>query len=355
MRPSLIAFILFFLFISLPAHGADTPKKLNIGFIYVSPVGGEGFSYSHDIARKSLENNPLITTAFVDNIAEGLDAEQIIEDMAHNGTDIIITASYGFVDATEKVAKLFPNRTFLHCSGDRIGPNLSSFFGRIYQARYLTGITAGLMTESNVIGYVAAYPIPEVIRGINAFALGAQSVNPQAEVRVIWTSTWYDPMIEMEAANILVNDGADILAQHQDSPRVQLAAAERDVYAIGYHSDMSHLAKEKHLVSAVWNWLPFYENVIRQVQDNTWSSGSFWYGIDSGIVDISSFGVAVPEKVRQVVLRSRAKLFDGSANVFRGPIESAEGVRKVPHGKKLSDEELLSMDWFVKGVVQIGG
>ncbi len=358
MRPVIVTFIVFILNFAAPAYAdsskvATPDKKLSIGFIYVSPVATEGFSYSHDIARVALGKKPNITTFYVDNISEGADAEEVMAEMARNKTDIIIATSYGFMDATEIVSKQFPEQVFLHCSGDKVGPNLSSFFGRIYQARYLTGMTAGLMTSSNIIGYVAAYPIPEVVRGINAFTLGVQAVNPKAQVNVIWTRTWYDPVVEGEATLKVIESGADVVTQHQDSFAVQCRAAEKGVYTIGYHSDMSHLSKDKHLVSAIWNWLPFYEKVVENVQAGTWESGSFFYDIKAGVVDISEFGKAVPQNVREQVLKRRQELIDGSYVVFSGPVVDTDGEIIVPAGEVLPDEKLFSVDWFVKGIVQV--
>lgn len=358
MRPVIVTLILCILSFTSFAYGANSPKasakkELSIGFIYISPVATEGFSYSHDIARVALDKKPNIRTFYVDNISEGADAEDVMAEMARKKTDIIIATSYGFMDATEIIAKQYPEQVFLHCSGNKIGPNLSSFFGRIYQARYLTGMTAGLMTSSDTIGYVAAYPIPEVVRGINAFTLGVQAVNPKAKVHVIWTRTWYDPVIESNATLKVIQSGADVITQHQDSFAVQQAAVEKGVYGIGYHSDMSHLSKDKHLVSAVWNWLPFYEEVVEKVQAGTWESGSFFYDMKAGIVDISEFGKAVPESARAQVLKRRQELIDGSYVVFSGPVVTTEGELKVPEGQVLPDENLFSMDWFVKGVVQL--
>ena len=348
----LIAGVIFFLFpCMVSAYGGHDDKPTHVGFLYISPVGHEGFSFAHDRARKELEKNPNVTTTYVENVPEGPDAEQVIFEMANTGTDIIIATSFGFMDAVEQVSKQFPDKTFLHCSGQKAHSNLSSFFGRIYQARYLTGMVAGLMTETNTIGYVAAYPIPAVVRGINAFTLGAREVNPNAKVHVMWTQTWYDPLTEKEAGLRLVEAGADVLTQHQDSYGVQRAAAEKDVYAIGYHSDMSHIAKEKHLVAAVWNWYPFYNNLVTEVRSGSWKSGLYWPGIESNVVDISSFSPLVPREVQERILQKRQAIIDGSYVVFNGPVESQTGDMRIPEGATPSDNDLLHMNWFVKGVV----
>ena len=333
------------------AVGAEPKDKVTIGFVYVSPVGNAGFSYSHDIARRQLEKEPGVTTAFEENIHEGPDAERVIRMMAQNNTDIIIATSFGFMNSTLKVAADFPELNFLHCSGYKTAPNMSSFFGRMYQPRYLTGLVAGKMTKSNIIGYVAAYPIPEVIRGINSFTLGVREVNPHAEVRVVWTKAWFDPDAEKSAGMSLIDQGADVLAQHQDSPAVQEVVLERGVYSIGCHSDMSAYAQDKHLVAAVWNWYPFYARVVKEVREGTWKAGAFLCGMSEGVVDISDFGPAVPEDFRAFVLKKRAAIKGGSHIVFRGPVRDQLGNIRIPQNEMLTDQELLGMNWFVQGVV----
>ena len=351
MRNSIVAGLCLLLALAGTALAAGQKDALSIGFVYVSPIGNEGFSYSHDVARRQLEEDPNITTKFVEMVREGAEAEWVISDMAQKGTDIIITTSFGFMGSTLKVAAAYPGQTFLHCSGYKTAPNMSTFFGRIYQSRYLTGLVAGKMTQSNIIGFVAAYPIPEVIRGINAFTLGVREVNPDAEVRVMWTKTWFDPAVEREVAFSLVADGADVLAQHQDSPATQVVALEKGVYSIGYHSDMSAYAKDRHLVAAIWNWYPFYSRVAQEVYKGTWVAGSYWLGMSDGAVDISDFGPAVPEDVRALVLEEKAAITDGSLVVFKGPVRDQQGHIRIPKNEVPTDQELLGMNWFVQGVV----
>lgn len=340
-----------FVFFCFPAQAAEAQKDLKIGFVYVSPVGDAGWSYSHDLARRALAGQPGITTYYVESVPEGADAERVILNMARKGYDIIFTTSFGYMDPTIKVARQFPNITFLHCSGYKTAPNVSAYFGRIYQARYLSGMVAGYMTRKNEIGYVAAFPIPEVIRGINAFTLGVRAVNPQAKVRVVWTKTWYDPAKEKDAALGLLDVGVDVIAQHQDSPGPQEAAQSRGAYSIGYHSDMSRFAPEAHLVAAVWNWVPFYENVIKEVRAGTWKSGFYWPGLESGIVDLSPYGKMVPENVRQAVDARKREIAEGAFVVFKGPVKDQNGKIRIAAGAVPTDQELLSMDWFVDGVI----
>ncbi len=350
---TLLTFVLAVL-LALPsgaAFAAETAgKKLTMGFVYVAPVGDAGWSYMHDLARRELEKNPDNKVTYVENVREGADAERAILNMARKNYDIIFTTSFGFMDPTMKVAAQYPNSIFLHCSGYKSAANVSNYFGRMYQARYLTGMTAGRMTKSNIIGYVAAFPIPEVIRGINAFTLGARAVNPKAEVRVVWTKTWYDPVSEKESAKSLIDAGADIIAQHQDSPGAQEAAQEKGIYSIGYNSDMAKLVPKSHLVAAVWNWIPFYNDVVDKVRKGSWKSGSFWPGLESGIVDISPFGSMVPKAVQDEVLKSKQDIAAGSVVVFRGPVLDQFGKERIAPGITPEDKDLLGMNWFVQGV-----
>jgi basic membrane protein A len=334
-----------------PAQGAAPGEDARIGFIYVSPTGDAGWSYSHDVARKALEEMPGISTSFVESVPEGPDAEAIIRDMAQKGFKAIFATSYGYMDSMEKVAKDFPNVAFMHCSGYKTGPNMTAYFGRIYEARYLAGMVAGAMSKTGKLGYAAAFPIPEVIRGINAFALGAQAVNPAAEVRVVWTKTWYDPAKEKEAAKSLLDVGCDVIAQHQDSPGPQEAAQERGVYSVGYHTDMTAFAPKAHLTAPVWNWTPFYTDAVQKILAGTWKHGSYWPGLAEGTVDLAPFGDMVPQDVRDTVLARKQEIVEGKYKVFTGPVFDQGGKEMIPEGQVPADETLLGMTWFVKGVV----
>ena len=326
-------------------------KEMKVGFVYVSPIGDAGWSYAHDQARLALEAMDGVTTAYVEAVQEGPDSERVMLNMARKGYDVIFATSFGYMDPMLKVAKQFPKVTFMHCSGFKLAPNMGNYFGRMYQARYLSGMVAGAMTRSNTLGYVAAFPIPEVIRGINAFALGAQSVNPKVQVRVVWTKTWYDPATEKEAAKSLLDVGADVIAQHQDSPGPQEAAEEKGVYSIGYNSDMSAFAPKAHLTAPIWNWAPFYKEVVDQVRKGTWKSQSTWIGIKEGIVDLAPFGPMVPKAVQDKVLAKKKELVGGKDDLFSGPIKDQSGKIQVAAGKTASDGELLGMKYFVQGVV----
>ena len=336
---------------SAPAQAIGVQKEMKVGFIYISPIGEGGWSYAHDQARKFLSSLPGVTTSYVESVPEGQDAERIIQNMARKHYDIIFATSFGYMDSMLNVAEQFPNSTFMPCSGYKTAPNMSNYFGRIYQARYLTGLVAGSMTQSNVIGYVAAFPLPEVIRGINAFTLGVRAVNPKAEVRVVWTKSWYDPAMEKSVAKNFIKEGADVIAQHQDSSGPQEAAQEQGTSSIGYNTDMSRVAPRAHMTSAIWSWNPVYENVVEQVRAGTWKNGSFWYGMETGVVDIAPYGPMVPQNVRDLTEAAKADIKSGKLVVFTGPIKDQKGVERIPTGMVPSDKELLGMDWFVEGVI----
>jgi basic membrane protein A len=335
---------------ALLSFSQASAEEMNVGFVYVSPIGDAGWSYAHDVGRQEVEKMDGVTTSYVEAVAEGPDSERVMLNMARKGYDVIFATSFGYMDPMLKVAKQFPEVTFMHCSGFKMADNMGNYFGRMYQARYLSGMVAGAMTKSNVLGYVAAFPIPEVIRGINAFTLGAQSVNPDVSVRVVWTKTWYDPATEKEAAKSLLDVGADVIAQHQDSPGPQEAAQEKGVYSIGYNSDMSQFAPKSHLTAPIWNWGPFYVETIKQVQAGTWKAASTWPGLAEGIVDLAPMSEMVPREVQDKVMAKKEAL-KGGEHVFVGPLKDQKGDEKVAAGASMSDEEMLGMTWFVEGVV----
>ncbi|MCG8530965.1 MAG: BMP family ABC transporter substrate-binding protein [Desulfovibrionales bacterium] len=325
-------------------------KDLKVGFVYVSPIGDAGYSYAHDMGRQAIEKMEGVTTSYVESVPEGADSTRVVNNMARKGYDVIFGTSFGYMDPMLKVAKKFPNTTFMHCSGYKTAPNMSAYFGRIYQARYLAGLVAGSMTKSDVIGYVAAFPIPEVKRGINAFTLGVRAVNPNATVHVVWTKTWYDPATEKEAAKSLIDIGSDVIAQHQDSPGPQEAAQEAGVFSVGYNSDMSQFAPKAHLTSVIWDWGAFYPVVIDKIKKGEWKADHYWWGLSEGVVNLAPYGDMVPESIRTMVEARKAEIKNGSFKVFTGPIKDQSGTLRVAAGEAASDEVLLGMDWFVAGV-----
>lgn len=351
---SILTILLLAAVIAVGCGGGEEPaaegEGFKVGFVYVGSPGDAGYTYAHDQGRKYMEEQlPEVETEVIENVADA-DAAQAITQLAENGCKVIFTTSFGFMDPTIEVAQKYPDVVFLHCSGYKTAENVGTYFGRIYQARYLSGIVAGEMTEGNLIGYVAAFPIPEVIRGIDAFTLGARSVNPDAKVKVVWTNTWFDPAAEKEAANALLDAGADIIAQHQDTTGPQKAAEEAGKYSIGYNSDMSALAPKAVLTSAVWNWGPYYVNAVKSVQEGTWETGRYWGPMSDEVVALAPYGPMVPDDVKAKVEEAKEKILSGEWDVFSGPIKDQEGNIKVAEGAKLTDDEMENIDWFVEGV-----
>ncbi|HXH11453.1 MAG TPA: BMP family ABC transporter substrate-binding protein [Alphaproteobacteria bacterium] len=340
------------LLLTLPGYLAVAQDSLKVGFVYVGPVGDYGWSYAHDQGRQYLEKTlPDVKTTYVEAVPEGADAERVLTQLARTGHKVIFATSYGYMDAALKVAERFPDVIFLHCSGHKRRQNLGTYFGRMYQASYLTGLVAGKMTRRNLIGYVAPIPIPEVIRIANAFARGAREVNPDVKVHVVWTHAWYDPATESEAANSLLDIGADVIATQSDSPTPVQTAEKRGAYGVGYNSDAGKFAPQKHLVSAVWNWGPYYVETIKNVRAGTWKSADDWWPIDTGIAGLSSFGPAVPEDVKTLVERRKQDLVAHKFDVFWGPIKDQHGQLRIADGEKPSDTVLLQMDWLIEGML----
>jgi basic membrane protein A len=326
--------------------------EIKAGFVYPAPIGDAGWAYSHDSGRQALETLPFVTkTSYIESVPE--DPELVVaalEDLVADGNNLIFGTSYGYMDSMMEVAKRHPDVVFMHSSGFKTEPNAGTYFGRIYEARYLSGIIAGSMTESNVVGFVAAFPIPQVIRGINAFTLGAQSVNPEIQVKVDWTNTWYGPGIERETAESLMDGGADVITIHQNSPSAMQAAQQRGVHAIGYHSDMQAFAPEAILTSVVWDWGGLYKQVASDMADGDWQSEQIWAGLDEGVVGLAPMSEKVPTDVQLLVNQRRDGLIQKSLRIFEGPIRDTKGEIRVPSGKVMSDADLLTMDFYVLGV-----
>ncbi len=330
---------------------AEEPFK--VAFVYVAPIGDLGWSWAHDQGRLMLEDQfgDSVETAFIENVPEGPESERVIRDFAQKGFDLVFTTSFGYMDPTITVAQEFPEAWFVHISGFKTADNVSTVFGRMYQPRYLSGLVAGAATDSNVIGYVAAFPIPEVIRGINAFTLGVREVNPEAEVRVVWTNTWFGPPEEKEAAEALLAAGADVIAQHQDTTEPQKAAADAGGLSIGYNSDMAAFVGDTVLTSPIWNWGGKYADITQAVMDGQYSSESYWGGMAEGSVALAPLSDRVTDETKALVDEWTQMITSGEWDVFCGPIVGANGNMVVDEGKCLTDEEMLSMDYFVEGVL----
>jgi simple sugar transport system substrate-binding protein len=332
---------------------AAQQQPLKIGFVYVSPIGDAGWTFQHDSGRKEMEKalGAKVTTKYVENVPEGADAERVIREFAASGYQLVFTTSFGYMNPTVKVAKAFPKVAFEHATGYKRDKNVGTYNARFYEGRYLTGIIAGKMTKSNVAGYVAAYPIPEVLQGINAFTRGMRSVNPKAEVRVIWVNSWYDPGREREAAMTLISQGADIITQHTDSTAPVQAAEEKGVYAFGYHSDMSKYGPKAHLTASTHQWGAFYTKVAQDTLAGKWQPSNVWGGIKDGMVKLAPLNPAVPKDVRDQVAKAEADIAAGKLHPFGGPVKDQQGKERAPAGKSLTDQQLGVMDYYVEGVI----
>ena len=327
-------------------------QPLKVGFVYISSTGEAGWTYTHDQARLNLEKvfGDKIKTTFIENVAEGPDAERVITQLAQSGHKLIFTTSFGYMNPTLKVAKRFPDVKFEHATGYKRAKNVGTYFDRIYEARYLTGVVAGYMSKSNIIGYIGAFPIPEVVRGINAFTLGAQSVKADIKVKVVWVNTWFDPAKEREAANSLIDQKADVITFHTDSPAAVQAAEDAGVYAIAYHSDMSEYGPKSQLTAAVHNWNGFYAKRVQSVLDGSWKSEDVWKGIESGMTQLAPFNEAVPKDVVDKVTAISDKIVSGEFHPFTGPIKDQSGKVILPVGEVMQDNALLRMNYYVEGV-----
>ncbi|TKC18967.1 BMP family ABC transporter substrate-binding protein [Robertmurraya kyonggiensis] len=324
----------------------ELPK---VAFVYIGVPGDGGWTYEHDQARKLVDETFGITSTTVENVPEGPDAERVIEELAQDH-DIIFTTSFGYMDPTFNVAQKYPEVLFMHATGYKTAENMGTYQGRGYQPAYLAGIAAGMLSLNNKIGYVGAFPLPEVIYTINAFTLGAQSVNPDAEVSVVWSNTWFDPTTERQAAVSLLDQGVDVLANYQDSPAGIQAAAERGVWGMGNDSDMNEYAPETYVTNPILNWGPYYVDVVQSVIDETWKSEAVFYGFKEGMVELAPFGKNVPQEVQDAVEAKKKEIVDGTFDIFKGPIYDQAGNIKINDGETLADPDILSMNWFVKGV-----
>jgi basic membrane protein A and related proteins len=332
-----------------------TPRAadpLKVGFVYVTPITEAGWVRQHEEGRKAVQAalGASVQTRFVENVPEGADAERVIRDLAQQGHQLIFTPSFGYMEPTLKVAREFPNVRFESITGYKTAPNVATANARYYEGRYLAGIAAGRMTRSNVAGYVAGFPIPEVLQGINAFTLGMRSVNPAAQVKVVWLNAWFDPPREREAAMTLFNQAADVLAFHTGSAAVMAAAQERGKLAIAYHSDMRHAGPDAQVLAVTHHWGDYYTQRVRLVQSGQWKPGSVWGGVREGMVKVEHFGPKVPEAVRNEVLARQRDMAAGKLKPFTGPLIDNEGRTVAAPGVVLTDEQILRMNFLISGV-----
>jgi basic membrane protein A len=329
-----------------------TKAPLKIGFVYVAPITEAGWVRQHEEGRKAVEAvlGDQVKTTYVENVAEGADAERVIRDLASQGNELIFTPSFGYMEPTLKVARDFPDVKFESITGYKTAANVAVANARYYEGRYLAGIAAGRLASS--AGYVAGFPIPEVIQGINAFTLGMRSVNPRAEVKVVWLGAWFDPPREREAAMTLFNQGVEVIAFHTGSTAVMSAAQERGKLAIAYHSDMRKFAPDAQVLAITHQWGSYYTRRAQAVLDGTWKSGALWGGVKEGMIRVDSFGPKVPKKVVDEVLARQRDIAAGKLHPFkaRTAMLDNEGHQVLAAGKTLSDEQILGMNFLVQGV-----
>ncbi len=339
-----IVFLLFSISISF----ADTVK---VGFVYLTTPGDHGWTYAHERARLAVVDHfgDKVETTYVENVPEGPDATRVIRELAEQGNQLIITTSFGYMDPTIKVAKEYPNVNFLHTTGYKRADNVATGNIRFHQGRYIQGVVAGMVTKSNKIGYIASFPIPEVIMGINAFAQGLRSVNSSATISVIWANTWYDPVKEADAAKVHIAEGADVLAQHTDTPAMLQTAQEKGVFGYGQGSDMEAFAPKAQLFASVNDWSKMYIDHIQAVIDGTWESTDTWCGMAEDCLNVSEFK-NMPADVAAKATAVANDIKSGALNVFKGPIIDNEG-NMIEAGKTLHDGNLWGMNYYVQGVI----
>ncbi|MEY4562506.1 MAG: hypothetical protein RLZZ618_1783 [Pseudomonadota bacterium] len=334
------------------APAAPKVDPLKIAFVYVGSVGDGGWTFAHDNARKALEKEfgNKIATAYIENVPEGADAERVFRDQAGQGAKLIFGTTFGYMEPILKAAPDLKDVKFEHATGYKTADNVRTYDSRTYEGAYMAGIIAGAMTKTNTLGVVGSVPIPEVIRNINAFTLGAQSVNPKVKTKVVWINEWLNPPKESEAATSLINGGADVLMQNTDSNAVLKAAESAGKFAFGWDSDMTAYGPKAHLASAVINWSPYYIKATREALEGKWSTGSAWWGVKEGAIDIVSISDQVPADIKAKVATVKAGLKDGSFAIWRGPLVNADGKEVLKAGDVADDKFLGDIKFYVKGV-----
>ena len=338
-----------------PAAEAPAPAKadpLKIAFAYVGPVGDGGWTFAHDNARKALEKEfgDRIQTSFVESVPETADAERVLRDMAGQGNKLIFGTTFGYMEPMLKVAADHPDVKFEHATGYKTAENMRTYDSRTYEGAYMAGVIAGKMTQSNTLGVVASIPIPEVVRNINSFTLGAQSTNPKITTKVVWVNEWFNPPKETEAATALINGGADILFQNTDSSAVLQTAEKMGKRGFGWDSDMTAYGPKAHLGSAIIDWAPYYIKAVGEALDGKWATGQTWWGVKEGAIDLVSLAADVPEDAKAKLEEVRSGLKAGTYNIWKGPISDNTGKEVLAEGTVADDKFLGGINWYVKGV-----
>lgn len=352
MRKILIAATAAMLATGASLLGASAAEKLKVGFIYIGPIGDLGWTYQHDLGRLAVEKEfgEKVETTYLENVSEGPDSERSIEQLARAGNKLIFTTSFGYMEPTLKVAKKYPNVHFEHATGYKRDKNMSTYSGRFYEGRYIQGKIAGKMSKTGVLGYIGSFPIPEVISGINATMLAAQSVNPNIKVKIIWVNTWFDPGKEADAAKALIDQGADVIMQHTDSPAAMQVAAERGKLAFGQDSEMIKFGPKTQLTSIMNNWAPYYIARVKAELEGTWKSQDEWAGLKSKMLVMAPY-LNMPDDVKKLAEETEAAIVAGTLHPFTCPIVAQDGKEvECKGGKNLDDGQILGMNFYVKGI-----
>lgn len=334
-------------------QSARAAEAVKVGFVYVGPVGEAGWTFAHDLGRRAVEAAfpGQVKTTFIESVPEGADAERVIRNLAQDGHRIVFTTSFGYMDATLKVARQFPKVVFQHATGFKTAANMGTYDVRTYEGAYLAGVVAGRMSKSGNLGVVGSHPIPEVIRNINAYTIGARSVNPKATMRVIWVNSWFDPGKERQAALTLIAQGADVLMQNTDSPAVLQAAQEKGVFAFGWDSDMTAFGPKAQLAASEIDWGVWYRKVVDEVLAGTFEpKQQVWYGLKEGAIDLGHLAAALPDDAKKLVAERRQGILDGKRPVFAGPLRDQAGKEVVAAGQDMGDKDKLAMNYYVEGV-----
>jgi simple sugar transport system substrate-binding protein len=352
MRKKLIAAAAVMLAAGASLFSASAADKLKVGFIYLGPIGDLGWTYQHELARQAMvkEFGDKVETTFLENVSEGPDSERSIEQLARAGNKLIFTTSFGYMDPTLKVAKKYPNVHFEHATGYKRDKNMATYSGRFYEGRYIQGIIAAKMSKASVLGYIGSFPIPEVISGINATILGAQTINPNIKVKIIWVNTWFDPGKEADAAKALLDQGADVIMQHTDSPAAMQIASERGKLAFGQDSEMIKFGPKAQLTSIMDNWAPYYIDRVKAELDGKWASQDTWGGLKSKLVVMAPY-TNMPDDVKKLAMDTEAAITEGKLLPFKCPIVGQDGKEaECKGGDHLADEQVLGMNFYVKGI-----
>jgi basic membrane protein A and related proteins len=352
MRKILVAAAAVMLTAGASLFGASAEEKLKVGFIYLGPIGDLGWTYQHELARQALvkEFGDKIETTYLENVSEGPDSERSIEQLVRAGNKLIFTTSFGYMEPTLKVAKKYPNVHFEHATGYKRDKNMSTYSGRFYEGRYIQGIIAAKMSKSGVLGYIGSFPIPEVISGINATMLGAQTINPNIKIKIIWANSWFDPGKEADAAKALLDQGADVIMQHTDSPAAMQIASERGKLAFGQDSEMIKFGPKAQLTSIMDNWAPYYIDRVKAELDGKWQSTDTWGGLKSNLVVMAPY-TNMPDDVKKLAEDTQAAITEGKLFPFKCPIMGQDGnAVECQGGDHLADPQVLGMKFYVKGI-----